>query len=225
MSSQQNETPQAASNKKTIALWATGLAPFRILGREAKNTAMLVKWNTAAISKTVKVTREEAKQDIQAAKADPEGFWDDVVVSAGVTEESLRSRYKLAFYGSYALLLVMAGSLGMLAGTLGIFAMTVGNLVLLNILVMMYIANVHRLYSAREQRLITIPQFLKLALKIPSLLMPQPLPDSYKLRDQEKSRVNGKKDQAGQKNASGNLTPHAAANGSTASNSDGGSSE
>jgi hypothetical protein len=207
MSSQQNETPQAASNKKTIALWATGLAPFRILGREAKNTAMLVKWNTAAISKTVKATREEAKQDIQAAKTDPEGFWDDVVTSAGVTEKSLRSRYKLAFYGSYALLVVMAGSLGMLAGTLGILAMTIGNLVLLNILVMMYIANVHRLYSAREQRLITIPQFLKLAMKIPALLMPQPLPDSYKLREQKKTK------------------PSTAANDSAAGNSDGGSGE
>lgn len=187
------QTPQPESKKtsgkvaaKKTLLWAVGITPAVMLGREIKSTASIVTWALRNIVQTFSLNREQAKEDLKLAKASPDEFWDEVVASARVTEQSLRKRYALATYGAYACLAAMSIATGILATYEGAAAVTVGNIALINILLIIYINHLHKLYTARHQKIIPTLAFMKELLKSPALMIPQPLPADYKLRTKPK---------------------------------------
>lgn len=167
--------------KKTL-LWATGVTPVVMLGREVKSTASIVGWALRNIFQSFSLNRELAKEDLKRAKTSPEEFWDEVVASAKITEQSLRKRYSIATYGAYITLGAISVSIGVLIAYQGAAAVTIGNAVLINILLIIYINHMHKLYTAREQKIITTTAFLRAAMKSPAIMAPQSLPTDYKLR-------------------------------------------
>ncbi len=176
------EKPQRKITTKKALLWATGVTPTVMMAREVKSTASVVGWALRNIVQTFWMNREQAKEDLARAKASPEAFWDEVVKEAKVTEQSLRKRYSQATFGAYACLVAISVSSGILAAYQGAAAATIGNIALINILLIIYINHLHKLYTAREQRIITSLAFMKEMLRSPALMLPQPLPPHYKLR-------------------------------------------
>lgn len=178
------ETAKAsrAQTAKKAALWISGVTPTKMLAQEAKSTGQITIWMLKNIFQMVKMNSGEAKADKAKASASPEEFWDEVVETAGITEETLHKKYQLATWGSYACLFAMSISIGILSVYQGAAAITVGNIVLINILLILYINNQHKLYTAKNQRIITIPRFIKECLSEPGNLLPSPLPGNYQLR-------------------------------------------
>ena len=174
---------QKVSPKKAL-LWATGITPAVMLGREVKSTASVIGWALRNIVQTLSLNREQAKEDIARAKTSPEAFWDDVVRDAQITEQSLRKRYAAATYGAYACLGAISISTGILASYQGAAAVTIGNIALINILLIIYLNHLHKLYTARCQRIITTWAFMREVLRSPALMIPKPLPENFKLRTQ-----------------------------------------
>ena len=144
--------------------------------------ASIAGWAVSNFKGMLTFNRSQAKEDLKIAAADPERFWDELITTAEITEESVRLRYALAYWFSYVLFMGLAIGVGMVAANYSIPMALIGNLMLLNVLLMVYISNLHKLYTAREQRVVTIPAFVKIMMKKPALLLPIPLPNTYKLR-------------------------------------------
>lgn len=187
------EKPQSAPRttgtvaKKTL-LWVSGVTPTLMFGREVKNTASVMGWMLRNIIQVVNFNRDQAKDDLNAARENPEEFWDRMVVTAEITESSLRKRYQLATMSAYACFAVLGVAIGIMAAYQGAVAVTVGNAVLINLMLILYINNLHKLYTAREQRIEPVTAFLRKALRDWRLLLPQGLPETYRLRTPRKHR-------------------------------------
>lgn len=184
-----NEAPAVAPSPakpkskvlKTLG-WISGVTPTRMAAQEVTSMASISGWAVSSLKGMLTFNRVQAKEDLKIASTDPERFWDELISTAKITEESVRVRYTLAYWLSYVLFLGLAAGLGMVAAYYSIPMAFFGNLFLLNVLLMVYITNLHKLYTAREQRVVTIPTFVKLMLKNTALLLPIPLPTTYKLR-------------------------------------------
>lgn len=178
------EAPQRSRRSKALTGlgWLTGVTPTKMAFQEVSSMARISGWALASLKGMITFNRAQAKDDAQSAKKDPERFWDELVVSANITERSLRMRYALAYWFSYLLFTGLAGGIGMVATIYSIPLALIGNVMLLNVLLIIYISNLHKLYTAREQKVITIPAFIKQIIKNPGLLFPIPLPKDFKLR-------------------------------------------
>lgn len=178
------EAPQRSRRSKALTGlgWLTGVTPTKMAFQEVSSMARISGWALASLKGMITFNRAQAKDDAQSAKKDPERFWDELVVSANITERSLRMRYALAYWFSYLLFTGLAGGIGMVATIYSIPMALIGNVMLLNVLLIIYISNLHKLYTAREQKVITIPAFIKQIIKNPGLLFPIPLPKDFKLR-------------------------------------------
>ncbi|PMV86719.1 hypothetical protein C1X35_19155 [Pseudomonas sp. FW306-1C-G01A] len=150
--------------------------------QEVSSMARISGWALASLKGMISFNRAQAKDDAESARKAPERFWDELVVSANITDKSLRMRYALAYWFSYLLFTGLAGGIGMVATIYSIPMALIGNVMLLNVLLIIYISNLHKLYTAREQKVITIPAFIKQIIKNPGLLFPIPLPKDFKLR-------------------------------------------
>lgn len=177
------QTPKSNRSKVRTGLgWLTGVTPTKMAFQEVSSMARITGWALSSLKGMITFNRAQAKDDAEIAKSAPEHFWDELVVSANITDRSLRMRYTLAYWFSYVLFTGLAGGIGMVATNYTIPMALIGNVMLLNVLLIIYVTNLHKLYTAREQKVITILAFIKQLIKNPSLLLPIPLPKNFKLR-------------------------------------------
>lgn len=177
-------SPAKPKSKTLKALgWISGITPTKMAAQEVASMASVSGWALKNFKGMLSFNRAQAKEDLKIASTDPERFWDELITTAKITEESVRIRYTLAYWFSYVLFMGLAIGIGMVAANYTIPMALIGNIMLLNVLLMVYITNLHKLYTAREQRVVTIPAFVKIMLKQPALLLPIPLPKNYKLRE------------------------------------------
>lgn len=181
-----SEQGHATRPKRHVAVrtlgWVSGVTPTVAVFREAKTSAIIIWWMINNLASLIRFNRTEAKTDNTLAKASPEQFWDECVRTVAITESSVKTRYRMAYWLSVVLFFAFAASIAMVIMYIGETWALVRNLLLLNILFIIHVTNLHRLYTAREQRIITILAFMKLMLKRPVLFVPDPLPKSYQLR-------------------------------------------
>ncbi|MGG4645917.1 hypothetical protein [Pseudomonas aeruginosa] len=177
-------SPAKPKSKTLKALgWISGVTPTKMAAQEVASMASVSGWALKNFKGMLSFNRAQAKEDLKIASSDPERFWDELITTAKITEESVRVRYTLAYWFSYVLFMGLAIGIGMVAANYTIPMALIGNIMLLNVLLMVYITNLHKLYTAREQRVVTIPAFVKIMLQQPALLLPIPLPKNYKLRE------------------------------------------
>ncbi|MFK4136351.1 hypothetical protein ACI2KR_29335 [Pseudomonas luteola] len=165
--------------------WVSGVTPTVAVFREAKTSAIIIWWMINNLVSLVRFNRTEAKADNTLAKTSPEQFWDECVRTAAITESSVRARYKMAYWLSVVLFFAFSASIAMVIMHMGDAWALTRNLFLLNILFIIHVTNLHRLYTAREQRIITILAFVRLMIMRPALFVPETLPKNYKLRKEQ----------------------------------------
>ncbi|WP_455233603.1 hypothetical protein [Geopseudomonas aromaticivorans] len=176
-----NMQSQTAHNPKRSVIRAA-TASTRMATAEAIGTAKTIKYAWSAVFSGLFQMREAAKQDREDAEKDPEALWDEVVAQSKITLKSVRSRYALAYRMDLVILTVFAAGIGFTWAKFGHNNLTLMNVILCNMVFISHISQIHKLYIAREQRIITGGQLLVQIFKNPSLLIPQPLPDDYALR-------------------------------------------
>lgn len=179
-----NPLPQKGAKEKTasIAGWATGWTPTKMAVNELVSVGKGFGWVFTMFTGLWTKRTAEAEADNLMAQQAPERFWDELVKTADITPESLKSRYRLAYWVDYLVLVALALGIGFTAANAGANSQTIISVALCNLIFVMHMVQVHKLYIAREQRVIPLRQLLRLTLKRPSLFLPEPLPADYRLR-------------------------------------------
>lgn len=180
-----NDAPQQGRHRQVAqkALgWGTGYTPTKMAIRELVDITRGAGWILSQLKQGFLSRAEESRKDKKLADSNPEQFWDEMVISAKITPESLRSRYRLAYCMDYFILVIFALSVGFTIANGGLNANTIISVALCNLVLISHISQIHKMYIAREQRIITIAQLIMVIVRNPLMLLPEPLPANYVLR-------------------------------------------
>ena len=168
---------------KTVAAYLTGYAQTKNAVREVKTSASLPINFLRGLWARIQEIRREAKEANALAQQDDKGLWDDMCRQYEVTTQSVRLKYKIALFTNLILVLGVGLIVGNLASSIDAGAMMVfANAVFLNLVLMILFQNAYRLNMAYTQSAPPVMQFLKDALKNPTLLIGRTLPNDYKIR-------------------------------------------
>jgi len=188
-----NDAPQRGRHRKVaqkVLGWGTGYTPTKMAIRELVDITRGAGWILSQLKQGLLSRVDESKEDKKLADRDPEQFWDEMVISAKITSGSLRSRYRLAYWMDYFVLGVFALSVGFTVANGGLNSNTIISITLCNLVLISHISQIHKMYIAREQRIITIGKLIALIARNPIMLFPEPLPANYALRQPKNISVN-----------------------------------
>ncbi len=173
---------------KVGLLWATGIAPTKLAIAEFGKTARFIRdafhypLPKKNIKQRIKNFYAEAKADRALARKSPEALWDRSVAESKITEKSIRSRYRGAYWMGVALFFALSANLTLLISSWNVVSVAAGYGFTLTVLLIVYLDTVHKLYVARYQRIPSYLEFFRICLKKPILFVPDSLPSNYKLR-------------------------------------------
>ncbi len=181
---------------KFVLRWVTGVAPTKLAIGEFGKTASLVRDafyyplpKRNDLVQRIKQFYAEAKADRALAKQSPEVLWDICVAESKITESSIRSRYRRAYWMGVALLFALAANISLLVSSWGLISVAAGYGLTMTVILVVYLDTVHKLYVARYQRIPSYLEFIRLGARKPILFVPDALPVNYKLRAPSTSSV------------------------------------
>lgn len=183
--SHKKEPEPAPSQRRPVRSavgWLTGWTPTKMAVSELTGNVRLLAWLIRTMKGVVDVRLDEVRAQKELAKVAPETMWSDMIRDFEITEGTLRRGYRITYWTDVALLLGLAISVGILIVNFNISATSIANVFFANLILILHVMQLHRMYIAREQRCISVLALAKQVFLHPSQFLPLPLPEGYKLR-------------------------------------------
>ncbi|EMM8807780.1 hypothetical protein [Pseudomonas aeruginosa] len=185
MTSHKKEPEPAPSQRRPVRTavgWLTGWTPTKMAFSELTGNVRLMAWLVRTMKAVIDVRLDEVRAQKELAKVTPETMWADMIRDFEITDATLRRGYRITYWTDVALLLGLAISVGILIVNFNISATSIANAFFANLILILHVMQLHRMYIAREQRCISVLALARQVFFHPSQFLPLPLPEGHKLR-------------------------------------------
>lgn len=167
---------------RTAVGWLTGWTPTKMAFSELTGNVRLMAWLVRTMKAVIDVRLDEVRAQKELAKVTPETMWADMIRDFEITDATLRRGYRITYWTDVALLLGLAISVGILIVNFNISATSIANAFFANLILILHVMQLHRMYIAREQRCISVLALARQVFFHPSQFLPLPLPEGRELR-------------------------------------------